>query len=84
MKWYDAKKKKPYPGKIVLVCPRKPMPLAYWDNKKEKWISGLYPLPAFPYTINNVEKWAYIDYPKRSLWQRILKKLKSLNFRSKG
>ncbi len=63
MKWHKAKKK-PIVNEVVLITPSRPMPLARWDGKK--WISALYPLPAFPCEIRDVKKWAYIDYPKKS------------------
>ena len=72
MKWYDANKQKPRPGTTVLIHPVRRMKTAYWDG--EKWLNPLYPLPAFPYTMNGIEKWAYIKYPKKSWWKRIWKK----------
>jgi hypothetical protein len=65
MKWYNADKKKPYSSEKVLIYPSV-VPTAYWDKKKEVWISGMYPLPAYPCEVR-VQKWAYINYPKKSL-----------------
>jgi hypothetical protein len=86
MKWYDAKKHKPQSGVEVMAYPCRPYPLIFWDKDKQAWYhrSPTYCYPVGPFYTKQIEQWAYIDFPKRSLWQRILKKLKNLNFRSKG
>jgi hypothetical protein len=64
-RWHNANKKKPYPGEKVLIYPPQTL-TAEWCDKKQIWISGDYPLPAYPYALSNVQKWAYIDYPRKS------------------
>jgi hypothetical protein len=85
MKWHDAKKKKPQSGIEVVAYPRRPYPLIFWWEERSAWYyrSPTYCYPVGPFYEKQIRKWAYIDYPKRSLWQRILKKLKNLSFRSK-
>ena len=60
MKWHNSSKK-PKIGTIVLITSNTRIPTAFWDGKR--WISSLYPMPAFPYEIKNVRKWAYIKDP---------------------
>ncbi len=64
MKWYKAKKKKPYPGETVLILPSFGGGIAKWNHRNKRWSSRDTYLSY--HDANNIEKWAYIDYPKGS------------------
>lgn len=63
MKWYDAKKKKPYGREEVLIYPPAGNRFAYWDSEREKWMVRKmgYCCPVSP--AHPVTKWAYVNYP---------------------
>jgi len=61
MKWYDASKKKPVGQENVLICPSGGNPIGFY--REGKWLKEE---RGYCRVIRNVQKWAYIDYPKAS------------------
>ncbi len=73
-RWYNAEKKKPKNGIEVTAYPRKPYPLIFWWEKEKAWYyrSPTYCYPVGPYYEKLIKKWAYIKYPKKRIWKRII------------
>jgi len=68
MKWYDPQKKKPKNRDGVAAFPPRPYPVVIWWEKYNGWY-GKTPWTCYP--VREPYRWAYIEYPKFSIWCRI-------------